>query len=77
MEDQFVAAGIKSKKIKYANAFANLPKQVLRDILDTVDACYVSECPFDNLKAVLLGQFGKSKRQSYFELLTHPRHRWP
>jgi hypothetical protein len=32
IEAQFAAAGIKSQKIKYANALASLPKQVLRDI---------------------------------------------
>ncbi len=36
---QFAAAGIKSQKLKYANALASLPKQVLRDILDTIDVC--------------------------------------
>ncbi len=41
------AAGIKSQKLKYANALANLPKQVLRDILDTIDACNGSDEPFD------------------------------
>ncbi len=29
IEAQFVAAGIRSKKLKYANALAHLPKQVL------------------------------------------------
>jgi hypothetical protein len=29
IEAQFAAAGIKSQKLKYANALANLPKQVL------------------------------------------------
>jgi hypothetical protein len=29
---QFAVAGIKSQKLKYANALASLPKQVLRDI---------------------------------------------
>jgi hypothetical protein len=37
--------------------------------LDTVDVCNESDQPFDLLKEVLLGQFGKSKWQSYFELL--------
>ncbi len=68
-EAQFSVAGINSQKLKYANAFTNLPKQVLRDSLDTVDACNKSNKPFDNLKIVLLGQFGKSNWQSYFELL--------
>jgi hypothetical protein len=34
---QFAATAIKSPKLKYANALASLPKQVLRDILDTLD----------------------------------------
>jgi hypothetical protein len=66
---QFAAAGIKSHELRYANALASLPKQVLRDILDTVDVCNESDQPFDLLKEVLLGQFGKRKWQSYFELL--------
>jgi hypothetical protein len=69
---QFAAAGIKSQKPKYANALASLPKQVLRDILDTIDVFYDSDEPFDFLKNTLLGQFGKSKWQSYFELLRLP-----
>jgi hypothetical protein len=51
---------------------ASLPKQVLWDILDIVDVCNESDQPFDLLKDVLLGQFGKSKWQSYFELLQLP-----
>ncbi len=39
IEAQFAAAGIRSQKLKYANALANLPKQVLRDILDILDVC--------------------------------------
>ncbi len=65
-------AGIKSQKLKYANALASLPKQVLRDILDTLDVCNDSAEPFDFLKNTLLGEFGKSKWQSYFELLHLP-----
>ncbi len=72
IEAQFAAAGIRSQKLKYANALASLPKQVLRDTLDTLDACNGSEEPFDQLKNTLLGQFGKSKWQSYFELLCLP-----
>ena len=72
IEAQFAAAGIKSQKLKYANALPNLPKQVLRDILDTLDVCNDSDHPFDLFKTVLLGQFGKSKWQSYFELLRLP-----
>jgi hypothetical protein len=36
IEAQFAAAGIKSQKLKYANALASLPKQVLWDVLDMV-----------------------------------------
>jgi hypothetical protein len=72
IEDQFAVAGIRSQKLKYANALAHLPKQVLRDILDTLDVCNDSDEPFDCLKDTLLGQFGKSKWQSYFELLRLP-----
>ncbi len=72
IEAQFAAAGIRSQKLKYANALASLPKQVLRDILNTLDVCNESDEPFDYLKITLLGQFGKSKWQSYFELLHLP-----
>ncbi len=61
IEAQFAAAGIRSQKLKYANALASLPKQVLWDILDTLDVCNDSDEPFDQLKNTLLGQFGKSK----------------
>jgi hypothetical protein len=40
--------------------------------LDKVNACNESDPNFDDLKAVLQGQFGKSKWQSYFELLRMP-----
>ncbi len=72
IEAQFAAAGIRSQKLKYANALASLPKQVLPDILDTLDVCNDSDEPFHHLKNTLLGQFGKSKWQSYFELLRLP-----
>jgi hypothetical protein len=72
IEAQFAAAGIKSQKLKYANALASLPKQVLRDILGTTDVCNNSDEPFDFLKNTLLGQFEKSKWQTYFELLRLP-----
>ncbi len=65
-------AEIRYHNIKYANTLANLPGQVLRDILDTDNACSKSENPFDDLKAVLLLQFGKIKWQSSFELLRLP-----
>ncbi len=68
IEAKFAVAGIKSQKLKYANALASLPK----DILDTIDVCNDSDEPFDFLKNTLLGQFGKSKWQSYFELLRFP-----
>jgi hypothetical protein len=67
IKPQFAAAGIKSQKLKYANALVNLPKQVLQDILDTLHVCNDSDDPFDCLKDALLGQFGKSKWQTYFE----------
>jgi hypothetical protein len=54
IEAQFAAAGIKSQKLKYARALANMPKQVLRDILDTLDVCNDSDEPFNFLKNTLL-----------------------
>jgi hypothetical protein len=72
IEAQFAAAGIKSQKLKYANTLVSLPKQVLQDILDTLDVCNVSDERLGFLKHTLLGQFGKSKWQSYFELLCLP-----
>jgi hypothetical protein len=65
-EAQFTAARIKSQKLKYANALPSLPNQVLQDILETLNVCNDSAKPFDFLKNTLLGQFGKSKWQSYF-----------
>jgi hypothetical protein len=59
---QFGAAGIRSQKLKYANALASLPKQVLY----TQDVCNDSNEPFNCFKDALLGQFGKSTWQSYF-----------
>jgi hypothetical protein len=46
-----------------------MPKQVLQYILDPLDVWNESDKPFDYLKNTLLGQFGKSKWQSYFELI--------
>jgi hypothetical protein len=43
IEGQFAAPGIKSQKLKYADALASLPKQVLRDISDTLDVCSDSD----------------------------------
>jgi hypothetical protein len=45
---------------------------VLWNIGDTADVCNESDQPFDLLKEILLGQFGKSKWQSYLELLRLP-----
>jgi hypothetical protein len=61
IQAQFSVVGFRSKKILYANTLATLPKQVLRDILDTVGAGNGAKRPFDDLKTVLLGKFGKSK----------------
>jgi hypothetical protein len=57
IEAQFATASNR----KSANALVILPKQVLQDILDTVNACNELGQPFDDLKVVLLGQFSKSK----------------
>jgi hypothetical protein len=54
---QFAVAGIRSQKLEYPNALANLPKQVLWEILDTLDACNDSDDPFNCFKDALLGQF--------------------
>ncbi len=72
IQAQFAAVGIRSQRLKYANALASLPKQVLWDILDSVDVCNDPDQPFDHLKEVLPGQFEKSKWQSYFDLLHLP-----
>jgi hypothetical protein len=40
--------------------------------MDTIDVCNDSDQPFDRLIEVLLGHFGKSKWQSYFDLLHLP-----
>jgi hypothetical protein len=53
IEAQFATAGIKSQKFRYTKALASLPKQVLWDILDTVDAFNESDQPFDLLKVFL------------------------
>jgi hypothetical protein len=59
-------------KTQKCNTLASLPKQVLWDFLDTVDVYNDSNQPFESLKTFLLGQLGKSKWQSYFELLCLP-----
>ncbi len=61
-----------SGRDQITKTLASLPKQVLRDILDTIDVCNGSDEPFNFLKNTMLGQFGKSKWQSYFELLRLP-----
>jgi hypothetical protein len=71
-EAQFTAGGVKSQKLKYAKAFGQPAQASPSGHLDTVDVCNDSGHPFDLLKDVLLGQFGKSKWQSYFELLWLP-----
>jgi hypothetical protein len=43
IEAQFAAAWIRSQKLNYANTLANLPKQVFRDILDTLDVCFLTD----------------------------------
>jgi hypothetical protein len=72
IEAQFAAAGIRSQNLQYANVLAPLPKQVLLDILDTLNVYNESDEPFNYLKNTLLGQFRKSKWQSYFVLLCVP-----
>ncbi len=72
IEAQFAAAVIRTQKLNYANTLGSLPKQVLWDILATLDVFNNSDEPFDCLKDTLLGQFEKSKWQSYFELLRLP-----
>jgi hypothetical protein len=57
IEAQFAAAGIRSQKLKYANTLASLPKQVLRDILDTLDVCNDSAEPFNSLKILCLASY--------------------
>ncbi len=49
-----------------------MPMLLPASIIGTLDACNDSDEPFDHLKNTLLGQFGKSKWQSYFELLRLP-----
>jgi hypothetical protein len=61
-------ADIKSQKLRYANSLASLPKQVLRDILDTVNRSTFSSFK----RSFALGELRKSKWQSNFELLLLP-----
>jgi hypothetical protein len=60
IEAQFAAAKIKSQKLKYAKALASLPKQVLRDILDTLDVCNESAEPFDFSNILCLGSLERA-----------------
>jgi hypothetical protein len=48
VEAQFTAAGIRSQRLKYASALASLPKQVIQDILDTINVCNDSDQPSDH-----------------------------
>ncbi len=47
-------------KLKYANALASLPKQVLRDILNTLDICKDSAEPFNYLKNTSLASLERA-----------------
>ncbi len=61
IEAQFATAASNHKNSGTAMLWLIYPSQVLRDILNTVDVCNELDQPFDLLKEVLLGQFGKSK----------------
>jgi hypothetical protein len=61
IEAHFAAAVIRLQKLKYDNALASLPKQVLQNILDTIAVCNNSDQPFDQLKKVLLGTIWKEQ----------------
>jgi hypothetical protein len=59
--------GSDPKKLKYANALDSLPKQVLRDILDTLDVCNDSDEPFDLMLCLAsLGRASGSSISNYF-----------
>jgi hypothetical protein len=60
IEAHFAVEGMKSQKLKFANALASLSKQVLRVILDTLDVCSDPDEPLDFLKNNLLGQFERA-----------------
>ncbi len=45
------------------------PSKSFGTFFDTIEICNDSDEPLDFFKNTLLGQFGKSKWQSYFELL--------
>jgi hypothetical protein len=72
IEDQFIAAGIKLQKLKYTNAIASLPKQVLWDILDTLDVSDKSDDPFDCLKMLCLDSFERASGNPTLNYLASP-----
>ncbi len=57
---KFATAIIKSQKLRYANTRANLHKQVLRVILDMVDAFNNSDQPFDDLNKFCWGSLARA-----------------
>jgi hypothetical protein len=71
-EAYFAAAVIRLQKLKYDNAFASLPKQVLQNILDTIAVCNDLDLPFDQLKKVLLGTIWKEQVPVLLRLALSP-----
>ncbi len=69
---QFAAVGIRSQKLKYANALTNLPKQVLRDILDSLDVCNESDKPFHCLKTLCSGSSERANGNPILSCYTFP-----
>jgi hypothetical protein len=69
---QFAAAGIRSQKLKYANALASLPKQVLRAILNTLDVCNDSDEPFDHLKKLCSGSLERANGNPILSFYASP-----
>jgi hypothetical protein len=76
IETQFAVAGIRSQKLKYANVLASLPKQVLWDILDTVDVCNDYDEPFNCLKTLCSASLGRAKGISISNYFTSPWKCW-
>jgi hypothetical protein len=73
IETQFAVAGIKLQKLKYANALASLPKQVLLDILDTLNVCNDSAELFDFLKQNLcLGNLARASGNPILNYFAFP-----
>jgi hypothetical protein len=70
---QFAGEGIKLQKLKYANAFANQPKQVLWDFLDIMDVCNDSDQPFDHLKQFCSGSTEKVSGNRILSCFASPR----